>query len=143
MGDDERGRDDDWCDDVETQVYSFKRKVHCWLREDAQRDKSSMCSLRSSRSVSDKGSMNSKKSKDANESRSSRSSRSSRASREARSSKSSKGREKEEKMKVAKSTAKAELLQQKQMIQNEADKLKIKERLVKAKARIQHRTTGK
>ena len=100
-------RDDDWFDDVETQVYSFKRKVHCWLRKDAQRDKSSMCSSRSSRSVSDKGSMNSKKSKDSNESRGSRSSR---ASRETRSSKSSKGREKEEKKKVAKSIAKAELL---------------------------------
>ena len=33
--------------------------------------------------------------------------------------------------------AEAELLQQKQMIQNEAEKLKIKERLAKAKARIQ------
>ena len=33
--------------------------------------------------------------------------------------------------------AEAELLQQKQMIQNEAEKLKIKERLAKAKARVQ------
>ena len=43
----------------------------------------------------------------------------------------------EEKMKVAELIAEAELLQQKQMIQNEAEKLKIKERLAKAKARIQ------
>ena len=28
LGDDERGRDDDWFDDVDTQVCSFKRKVH-------------------------------------------------------------------------------------------------------------------
>ena len=40
-------------------------------------------------------------------------------------------------MKVAELIAEAELLQQKQMIHNEAEKLKIKERLVKAKARIQ------
>ena len=40
-------------------------------------------------------------------------------------------------MKVAELIAEAELLQQKQIIQNEAEKLKIKERLAKAKARIQ------
>ena len=40
-------------------------------------------------------------------------------------------------MKVAELIAEAELLQQKQMIQNEAEKLKIKERLATAKARIQ------
>ena len=119
LGDDERGRDDDWFDDVDTQVCSFKRKVHCWLREAAQRVKSSKCSSRSSRSVSDKGSMNSKKSKDSHESRSSR------ASREAKSLKSSTDREIEEKMKVAELIAEAELLQQKQIIQNEAEKLKI------------------
>ena len=61
LGDDERGRDDDWFDDVDTQVCSFKRKVRCWIREAAQRAKSSKCSSRSSRS--DRGSMNSKKSK--------------------------------------------------------------------------------
>ena len=95
LGDDERGRDDDWFDDVDTQVCSFKRKVHCWLREAAQRVKSSKCSSRSSRSVSDNGSMDSKKSKDLHESRNSR------ASRQPRSSKSSRGREIEKKMKVA------------------------------------------
>ena len=39
LGDDERGRDNDWLE--HTQVCSFKRKVHCWLREAAQRAKSS------------------------------------------------------------------------------------------------------
>ena len=122
LGDDERGRDDDWFDDVDTQVCSFKRMVHCWLRKAAQRVKSSKCLSRSSRSVSGKGNMNSKKSKDLHESRSSR------ASRETKSSKSSRDREIEEKMKVAELIAEVELLQQKQMIQNEAEKLKIKER---------------
>ena len=131
MGDDERGRDDDWFDYIDNQVCSFKRKMHCWLREAAQRVKSSKRSSRRSRSVADKGSMNSKKSKDSHESRSSR------ESRETRSSKSSRDRETEEKMKVAELIAEAELLQQKQMIQNEAGKLKIRERLAEAKARIQ------
>ena len=76
LGDDERDRDDDWFDDADTQVCSFKIKRHCWLREAAQRARSSKCSSRRSRSVSDKGSM--KNSPD---------SRSSRAPRETRSSK--------------------------------------------------------
>ena len=59
LGNDERSRDDDLFD-VDTQVCSFKRKVHCWLREAAQGVKSSKCSCRSSRSVSEKGSMDSK-----------------------------------------------------------------------------------
>ena len=131
LGDAERGRDDDWFDDVDTHVCSFKRKVHCWLREAAQRAKSSRFSSRNSRNVSDTGSVNSKKSKDSQESRSSR------ISRETRSTKSTKDRDTEEKMKVAELIAEAELLQQKQIIQNEAEKLKIKERLAKAQARIQ------
>ena len=109
LGDDERGRDDDWFDNVDTQVCSFKRKVHCWLREAAQRAKSSKCSSRNSMSVSDKGSMNSKKSKSSHDSRSSRSSR---------------DREIEEKTKKkAELIAEAELLQQEQIIQNEAEKI--------------------
>ena len=131
LGNDERGRGDDWFDDVDTQVCSFKRRVHCWLREAAQRAKSSRCSSRKSRNVSDKGSVSSKKSKDSQESRSSR------ISTETRSTKSTKDREIEEKMKVAELTGEAELLQQKQIIQNEAEKLKIKKRLAKAPARIQ------
>ena len=83
------------------------------------------------RSVSDKGSMNSKKSKDSHESGISR------TSRETRSSKSSRDREIKEKMKVAELIADAEPLQQKLMIQNEKEKLKIEERLAKAKDRIQ------
>ena len=70
LGDDERGRDD-WFDNVDTQVCSFKRNVHCWLRQAAQRAKSSKLSFRSSKSVSERGSINSKKSKDSHESRSS------------------------------------------------------------------------
>ena len=53
LGDDERGTDDDWFDDVDTLVCFFKRKAHCRLREAAQRARSSRLSSRSSRSVSD------------------------------------------------------------------------------------------
>ena len=55
-----------------------------------------------------------------------------------RSSKSSKYREIKEKIKIAELVAEAELLQKKQMIQNEAEKLKIKERLAKTSTQ-QHR----
>ena len=71
--------------------------------------------------------MNSEKSKDSQESRSSR------ISRETRSTKSTKDRKIEKKVKIAE----AELLQQKQIIQNEAEELEIKERLAKVQARIQ------
>ena len=29
---DEREKDDDWFDEIDTQACSFKRRVHCWLR---------------------------------------------------------------------------------------------------------------
>ena len=80
LGDNERDRDDDWFDDVDTQVCSFKRNVHCWLREAAQKAKSSQCSSKSSRSTSDKGSVNSKKSKGSHGSRSSNASKETRPS---------------------------------------------------------------
>ena len=51
MGDDERGRDNDWFDNVNTKVCFFKRKVHCWLREGVQRAKSSKYLSKSNRSV--------------------------------------------------------------------------------------------
>ena len=58
LRDNERGRYDNWFDDVDT---------HCCVdallaKESCQRAKSSQRSARSSRSISDKGSMNSKKS---------------------------------------------------------------------------------
>ena len=62
LGHDERDRDDDWFDEVYPRVCFFKRKVHCWLREAAQKAKSSNCSSRNSKHVSDKGSMDVKKS---------------------------------------------------------------------------------
>ena len=92
----------------------LEEEVHRWLKEASQRAKSSSCSSRNHRKVSTKRIMNSKESKDSEESRSSR------ISREINS---IKDREIEEKVKVAKLIAKAELLQQKHIIQNEAEKL--------------------
>ena len=125
LGDYERCKMMMWT--LKEQVCSFKRKVHCWPREAAQRAKSSKCLSRSSWSISDKGSMNSKRSKDTHESKSSR------ESKDKRSSKPSKDRE----IKVAELIAKPELLQQKRVIQNEAEKLKRKDILPKVKAIIQ------
>ena len=35
--DDRRDRDDDWFDDIDIEIFSFKRKVHCWLRKAARK----------------------------------------------------------------------------------------------------------
>ena len=63
LDDDEREKDDNWFDEIDTQVCSFKRKVHCWLRETAQRTNSAKSFSRSSKSISDKGSRSSRVSK--------------------------------------------------------------------------------
>ena len=72
LGDDEKEMDDDWFDKIDTQACSFNRKVHCWLRETAQKTKSVKSSSRKSKSISDKGSGNSKVSKSSHRPRSSR-----------------------------------------------------------------------
>ena len=72
LGDDEKEKDDDWFDKIDTQACSFNRKVHCWLRETAQKTKSVKSSSRKSKSISDKGSGNSKVSKSSHRPRSSR-----------------------------------------------------------------------
>ena len=58
--DHKREKDDDWFDKIDTQACSFKRKVHCWLREVAQKNNYVKSSSRSSNSSSDKGSGNSR-----------------------------------------------------------------------------------
>ena len=35
LEDDWRNIDDDWFDDIDIAKFSFKRKLHCWLREAA------------------------------------------------------------------------------------------------------------
>ena len=74
LDDDEREKDGDWFDEIDTQACSFKRKVHCWLRETAQKT-NTKSSSRSSKSISDKGSGNSRVSKSSHRSRSSKDAR--------------------------------------------------------------------
>ena len=97
--DDNERKKDDWFDEIDTQACFFKRKVHCWLRETAQKT-NSKSSSRSGKSISDKGSGNSRVSKSSHRSRSSKDTRSSKE--------------------MAELMAEASLLQEKQMIQNEA-----------------------
>ena len=68
---DER-EDDDWFDEIDTQLCSFKRKVYCWLREIVHKTNSAKSSSRSSKSISDTGSGNSRVSKCSHRSRSSK-----------------------------------------------------------------------
>ena len=73
LDDDEREMlldDDDWFDEINTQVCSFKTKVYYLLRKIAQNTNSAKSSLRSSKSISDKGSRNSRVSKSSHRSRS-------------------------------------------------------------------------
>ena len=70
LDDDEREKDDDRFDKINTQACSFKRKVHCWLRETAQKINSAKSTSRSSKSISDKESGNSRISKSSHRSRS-------------------------------------------------------------------------
>ena len=116
-------RDDDWFDEIDTQVCFFKRKVHCWLRETAPKTNSTKSTSRSGKSISDKGSGNSGVSK------------SSQRSRSLKDTKSSKEKEIEKWVKLAELMAGASLLHEKQVIQNEGAVMEMKERLAKAQAR--------
>ena len=89
--------------------------------KNAEEEDKSKSSFRSSKSSAWKASKGSKTSKE---------------SRSSRGSKSSKEKELEDKIRVAKLVAEAELLEQKQIIECEAQKLKIKEELAKARARV-------
>ena len=127
LDDDNRERDNEWFDETDSQACSFKRKVHSWLREAEKKDEASKKSSKGSKSLS-KRSEHSNKSKASEGSKSSKSTRSSKSS--------SKEKEIEERLKVAELLAEASLLQEKQRVNNEIEKLQMRERLVKAKARV-------
>ena len=116
----ERQQDDEWFNEIDVQAFSFKRKIHAWLREVSEKKQSLRSSSKGSRSSSSK----SGKFKSLKDSKSSGET------------KSSKEKEIEDKMKEAELMAEAELLEEKQILETEARKLKIKEELAKAKARL-------
>ena len=115
----EKGKQNQWFDEVDECVLSFKHKVHNWLKDVALEEE------KASRHFSKRSSKSSGHSK--------KSSRSSRLS----SSGSSKERAAVEKAKLTELMMEAEFLEKKQIIQNQAEKLKIEEKLAKAQARSQ------
>ena len=115
-----RVNDDEWFDKIDNQVFSFKKKITYWLKNDEEDNKSKG----SSGSTRSSGSKTSKRSKTLRESRSSKGS------------KLYNEKELEDKIRVGKLAAEAELLVQKQMIEFESQKLKIREEFGKARVRV-------
>ena len=62
LDDDKRADEDDWFDDLDNRVCTFKRKIHSWLRSAETERKSSKGSSRSSESRQSKSSGSSRKS---------------------------------------------------------------------------------
>ena len=115
--DDEKFADEEWFEEVDEHVFTFKHKVYNWLKEaETERSAKKVYSKKGSKSTS---SGSSRKTKSSN-------SGSSRCSKE---------RAMEEKAKLAELMAEAEFMQQRQMAENWAEQLRVQEKLVKAKAR--------
>ena len=119
LEDEARVKEDGWFDEIGNQVFSFNRKITCWLKN-AEEENKSKSSPRCSRSSASK----------------TKGSKTSKESRSFRGPKSSKEKELEDKIRVAELAAEAELLEQKQIIECEAQKLKIREELANARARV-------
>ena len=113
LDDDERADEDDWFDDLDNKVCTFKRKIHSWLRSAETERKSSKGSSRS------------------NESRQRKSSGSSRKSQ------SFHARELEERARIAKLLTEAEYIEQRQLAKNQVEMLKIQHEIAKNKARAE------
>ena len=125
LGEEDRAESNEWLDMVDEQIFTFKRKIHRWLKcAEAEQQRYAM----SEKNRSSKGSSN----------KSSRHSSKSNASRKSsRSSKSgdSKTRAMEGKAKLAELSAEESFLMKRQIAENEAEGLKVQEMVAKAKAR--------
>ena len=116
LEDDEKLADEEWFEEVDERVFTFKHKVYNWLKEaETERSAKKVYSKKGSKSTSSDSSR-----------KSSNSSGSSRCSKE---------RAMEEKAKLAGLMAEVEFMQQRQMAENRAEQLRVQEKLVKAKAR--------
>ena len=107
-------KEDEWFDEIDNQVFPFKTNTKCWLKSSEENNKSKSLS-RSSRSSASNTPKEPKSS---------------------RGSKSSKEIGNEDKIRVPELVEEAELLKKKQIIECEAQKLKIREKLAKARARV-------
>ena len=113
LDDDERAGEDDWFDELDNRVFTFKRKTHNWLRSAETERMSSKGSSRSSKSRRSKSSRCSGKSQ------------------------SSRTRELEEKARIAELMAEAEYIEQRQYAENQPEMLKIQQEIAKSKARAE------
>ena len=52
LHDEDRQQDKEWVDEIDVQAFSFKRKIHAWLREVSEKKLSSRSSPKGSRSIS-------------------------------------------------------------------------------------------
>ena len=115
LDDPDKCNDYEWFEDVEERVFTFKHKVHNWLKD----------------SEIEQGHSSKRSSKIGSKSASSGSSGRTKFS----SSKSSRERALEEKAKLAKIMAETEFLEKRQLAENQAERLKIQEKLAKANVR--------
>ena len=113
LDDDERADEDDWFDDLDNTVCTFKRKIYSWLRSAKTERKSLKGLSRSSESRRRKSSGSSRKSQ------------------------SSRARKLEEKARIAELMAEAEYIEQRQLAGNQAEMLKIQKEIAKSKARAE------
>ena len=113
LDDDNRADENDWFDDLDNRVSTFKRKIHSWLRSAKIERTSSKGSSRKSESRQSKSLGSSRKSQ------------------------SSHARELEEKATITKLMAEAEYTEQRQFAENQAELSKIKLEIAKSKARAE------
>ena len=113
MDEAEINNSDKWLDEVDEVIFNFKRKVNSWLKETNGDDR---CSKASSKTKS-------------------HSSRSSRRSSKSNSSGSSKSDRIEEKIELAELLAQEAFSQKRQQVENEAQRLRMQEKLAKARTR--------
>ena len=113
MEEEEINNSGQWLDEVDEMIFNFKRKVHSWLKETNEDDR---CSKALSKAKS-------------------HSSRSSRRRSKTNSSGSSKSDKIERKVKLAELLAQEAFFEKCQQVENEAQRLRMQEKLAKARAR--------
>ena len=126
----EQANEEDHFEDVDQRVFIFKHKVRNWLKDaEDEYDKRSKSSGRSSKARSSKESTRSSRSSKASSSRSSEAD-------SLKSKVSSKAKAIEEKVKIAELLAEAEFMEKKWMIEMQAERLHMQEKVAKAQAKF-------